>query len=718
MELMEEGNLMDRIPILIQRDMEYYQQNQVVLQETICPGVVGGKLDFPRYASFASVKLVLWFEDEYFAAYKKNSGLLQIDCFNEGNENDMIESPLASTVIVKNSDPLKFVSLVTKSMDKLLEHLHRLSQEALDHADLSVLTATIGAASLLKNALSVYLQNVTVHVCPPKGDEEGGSLKISHRQYSELTEALAERLLDLHCRLLNLYILQDAESLHWDDTKSFFESERGSYTIQMWWLYLQGTRDDLWNSVPPKMSQDVLSGIINDTLSVLTARYTQTIPSQARSQLLLVDICNILLCMAELMPSLCQNGEALLGTHLTQCPKTIRDIHTKCNELFIALLFRGAPLGTLFKVLKKNSKVMFKQNETLHSPWIKFAYPQLLSKGQPRDNSGLTAICLDFLVLINAPQPDWSLLIKCLLMREATLSKMILQLLLENLPAEDNFIEALQQPMNAQKLKKKCTGFMCGLECTNIALWAQTHTTDPVQQTNYQVVLALCHVLISVGKAKEVQHTLIEYLEGLPHKKWADCLDRRQVWSQKRPPWFEALVSMVNPILDPIVHMLVSAVSSRSCTMYQAMSLSVSCFSEMWDCLPECIYRVTHALMEILPTEMRPLGDHVLIQTLFAALYSKLLIVIAEEADAEKVAHCQQLAEAICSVDEDNKHTDQLANLLKQANEAVLLNNLLEQQFNETMGISTASTVQVSVAVSRRFSNCKLYFVPLIYSAG
>lgn len=76
MEVMEEGNLMDRIPILLQRDLQYYQANQTVLQEVICAGVVGGKLDFPRHASFASVKIVLWWEDEYFAAYEKYSGLL------------------------------------------------------------------------------------------------------------------------------------------------------------------------------------------------------------------------------------------------------------------------------------------------------------------------------------------------------------------------------------------------------------------------------------------------------------------------------------------------------------------------------------------------------------------------------------------------------------------------------------------------------------------
>lgn len=59
----------------------------------------------------------------------------------------------------------------------ILEHIHTLSQEALDHADLTVLTAVIGASALIKNSLWVYLRCVTVDWCPPRGDECGGSLK-------------------------------------------------------------------------------------------------------------------------------------------------------------------------------------------------------------------------------------------------------------------------------------------------------------------------------------------------------------------------------------------------------------------------------------------------------------------------------------------------------------------------------------------------------------
>lgn len=56
--------------------------------------------------------MVEWWEDEYYAAYKKNSGLLHL------NETNQLEK-----VIVKASSPEKFVNAITKSADKLLGKL-------------------------------------------------------------------------------------------------------------------------------------------------------------------------------------------------------------------------------------------------------------------------------------------------------------------------------------------------------------------------------------------------------------------------------------------------------------------------------------------------------------------------------------------------------------------------------------------------------------------
>jgi hypothetical protein len=77
MEIMEEGNLMDRVRILLQRDLGYYQAHQTVLQENLCPGVVGGLLDFPHYASFAAVKLVCTVD------YVLCSGFASLLCINQ-----------------------------------------------------------------------------------------------------------------------------------------------------------------------------------------------------------------------------------------------------------------------------------------------------------------------------------------------------------------------------------------------------------------------------------------------------------------------------------------------------------------------------------------------------------------------------------------------------------------------------------------------------------
>uniref|UniRef100_A0A1A9ZA38 Uncharacterized protein n=1 Tax=Glossina pallidipes TaxID=7398 RepID=A0A1A9ZA38_GLOPL len=659
MEVMEEGNLMDRVPILLQRDLQYYQTHQRVLQEPICLGIVGGKLDFPRYASFAAIKIILWWEDEYFASYRKHSGLLH-------TEKQLAEADI-SAVIVKSSDPDKFVILVTKSADLLLEHLHILSQESLDHADLSVLTATIGAAALIRNCLNVYLQAATTKIYPPKGNDKGGALKISLKQYSQMSEALAERLLDLHCRLLLLYIVQDADALHWEDREPFFESERGSYIIQMWWLYIYGTKDDLWNSVPPKMAQRIFSGMLNDTLSVLTVRYSQIVTSHARAQLHLVDICNLLFCVTELLPHVCESGEAYIGVENME---------------------------------------MFSSRHGLPSAWIVFSLPRLFSKDQSRqwvtefsDLNSHTAIYLELKVLLSSPEADWSFLVKVLLMRDAYLSGLILRHLLRYLPSPENFKNVAQTAFTENPDKpEKCKGFLCRGECFNVS----EHTAsdiDPVGQSNYQIVLSLTYLIVAIGRALDIKTCLIKPLEEAGQAVWSDCLDKRQVWNQKRPPWLEAIMHFVYPVLDCVVEMLINAVEAGA-TMYQAMSLALTCISEMWDCLPDGLYKVTSLLQDVIPVSTRPLSDSVLLQVMFAALYTEL-VKRAEQYEKNsndvKAALSYTISEAICSIDEDDKHTDQIELFLKQAKDSIILESYAGSGRSATDGggLSAVSTVKI-----------------------
>lgn len=75
-------------------------------------------MDFPRSASFASVKLVLWWEEEYIAAFKKPSGFIKETPKKSDDNSD--DSGQECGGMVKDSDPSKFVSLISKSADQLL----------------------------------------------------------------------------------------------------------------------------------------------------------------------------------------------------------------------------------------------------------------------------------------------------------------------------------------------------------------------------------------------------------------------------------------------------------------------------------------------------------------------------------------------------------------------------------------------------------------------
>lgn len=80
-----------------------------------------------------------------------------------------------------------------------------------------------------------------------------------------------------------------------------------------------------------------------------------------------------------------------------------------------------------------------------------------------------------------------------------------------------------------------------------------------------------------------------------------------KIWNQKRPPWLEAMIHFVYPVLDCVVEMLINAVEGGA-SMYQAMSLALTCVSEMWECVPEGLYKVTSLLQDVIPVSTRPLS--------------------------------------------------------------------------------------------------------------
>lgn len=85
---------------------------QTVLREPLCIRISGGKLDFPRHASFAAIKIVTWWEADFVAAFKRASGLS-----SSGNGN---ASSDGEDGVIKQIKPSDFILLVVDTAEQLL----------------------------------------------------------------------------------------------------------------------------------------------------------------------------------------------------------------------------------------------------------------------------------------------------------------------------------------------------------------------------------------------------------------------------------------------------------------------------------------------------------------------------------------------------------------------------------------------------------------------
>ncbi|XP_031785557.1 uncharacterized protein LOC100116243 isoform X1 [Nasonia vitripennis] len=693
MEIMEDGNLVDRVRILLQRDMQYYQEMQTVLREQVCVRVSGGKFDFPRHASFAAIKIVTWWEAEFMAAFNRPSGL---------SSASQDSSVLAGDgAVVKKTQPSEFILLVVETSKQLLEHLHTLIQESLDHADLTVLTATLGAAALIRNCLWCYNQRAKGRITEQSSDK----LLRCYKSYNEMAEAVAERLLDLHCRLISLYILNEADSLNWQSDKPFFEKERCSYVIQMWWLYMQGTKTDLWNTVSPKMAQRIFSGMLNESLSIIVARFIHGRPSLARSMQFWADAFNVLCCTACLALSVCVSGDEMIGLNVEKLSTYVRDIHAKCNELLICLLLRGAPLKILFQIFRKGlDNLTISKPRCGPSPWLYVCSPNLFgvthSKSKGFQNLGEDqAAILELYVLKSQPQPNWTQLIKVLSMNNYSLARALLGVLVRqcvgHVDVDPSHRSNTSTPVEGVAMggstpaaaknketdkEEKCGGFLCtGKSCK------RTLSITPAMGLH-----GLVYILANT--ACDPLRVLVPALKQDP--AWSSYLDRQQVWNQARPPWLNALLEFLRPFTTPIVDTLLDAVKTGA-SIYQAMSLALGCLGELHDCLPLGVLQMALCMDENVPAHCRPIGGSVLLQVMISALYAALLQtardtsastaqqnleteVRLQESEGgsfdpqNRAASAIALSEALCSIDEDNKHTAQIDDLMDFMRESLV----------------------------------------------
>lgn len=68
--------------------------------------------------------------------------------------------------------------------------------------------------------------------------------------------------------------------------------------------------------------------------------------------------------------------------------------------------------------------------------------------------------------------------------------------------------------------------------------------------------------------------------------EFIDIFFLQKIWNQKRPPWLEAILHLIYPVLDPVIHMLIVAVQTGA-SMYQVFLIikTYFCLIELYSIL-------------------------------------------------------------------------------------------------------------------------------------
>lgn len=109
------------------------------------------------------------------------------------------------------------------------------------------------------------------------------------------------------------------------------------------------------------------------------------------------------------------------------------------------------------------------------------------------------------------------------------------------------------------------------------------------------------------------------------------------------------------------------------------MSQALTYLMDLLICLPPTVLTISKFLTEILPANIHPIGQSIFLQLLLSALYTELINATEKQLmipgklriDGKILLNIRdQLAEALCYIDEDDKHTQQMAEFVARVQNA------------------------------------------------
>ncbi|XP_051876266.1 uncharacterized protein KIAA0825 homolog isoform X4 [Pristis pectinata] len=339
----------------------------------------------------------------------------------------------------------KFVDSCSKVAADVLFRLEERSKDVPSKVPVQNLYIILSTAILVHNYLTKY-ENML------KETSKRPLFLLPIQQYQEFIRMIQFQITSYSIRVCATSIFQDAQSHHWEDSKSFYEGERCSFSIQMWHYHCCAFRYDLWSVVPSTIGQQLLAEVLSETLTILTSRYSRCRPTYKRTSQIRTDITAILLCTENLLWSVCQSTEELFQP-LEDMSHWILTIHNHCNALLAVLAVLTSPLDKLYEAFcngfcEYDSALPLKPvNSGLleWSRWIQtsFSYESISSPSYDK-----ISVHQHLTLLSAQPSCDWNLLLQLLILHDC----LVPRILLNNMPIDrENFDDDYVKEKNSDQ---------------------------------------------------------------------------------------------------------------------------------------------------------------------------------------------------------------------------------------------------------------------------
>ncbi|XP_071437745.1 uncharacterized protein KIAA0825 homolog isoform X2 [Pithys albifrons albifrons] len=402
-----------------------------------------------------------------------------------------------------------FVEACSKVATAILARLEEKSKDVPSKAPLQDLYA------VLSTAIYVF-QHFTMYRNLMRETSKTPLFLVTLQQYQEFISVLQFQVTNYCIRVCATSILQDAESHDWDDYKAFYEGERCSFSVQMWYYFCCALHHDLCTILPPKTAQEILADILEQSLDILSSRYCQVCPSYKRTPQIRIDIAAILLSTEDMLWSICSSVQEFLN------PREDRDlrifkIHSHCSSLISVLAILTSPLKNLYETLLNSCGEHLPQefSEVLYHPsrWL-FCIPStcffLMKIPSAREMAAQGQLKL----LLSQPYCNLNLLLETLLHHDCLLVKILLRSskLINN--KEPTLIETIFTVLSYCTLSPKSLGIAFETYMEKEQLWNYLYSITVSSCGESEPEVIRCLKLTLINSVKGVVKQIISLMHS------------------------------------------------------------------------------------------------------------------------------------------------------------------------------------------------------------